>query len=156
MKYVNGDLIELAKDGKYDVIIHGCNCFNTMGAGVAKGIAKEFPEAYQADRETISGDDTKLGTITYATIYTKANKKLVVINAYTQYNFGREDGVTYVKYHAIMKAFKKVKESFGNQGLRFGIPKIGSGLAGGNWVIIEHIIKNSMINEDVEVVVKEN
>jgi O-acetyl-ADP-ribose deacetylase (regulator of RNase III) len=32
---IYGDLIELAKQGKFDVIAHGCNCFCTMGAGIA-------------------------------------------------------------------------------------------------------------------------
>ena len=31
MKEVFGDLIELALVGKFDVIVHGCNCFSTMG-----------------------------------------------------------------------------------------------------------------------------
>lgn len=33
MKYIIGDLLKLADDGQFDVIVHGCNCFNTMGAG---------------------------------------------------------------------------------------------------------------------------
>jgi O-acetyl-ADP-ribose deacetylase (regulator of RNase III) len=39
---VNGDLIELAKRGKFDVIGHGCNCFCTMGAGIAPQMAEAF------------------------------------------------------------------------------------------------------------------
>ena len=35
MNIVKGDLIKSAKEGQFDVIIHGCNCFNTMGAGIA-------------------------------------------------------------------------------------------------------------------------
>jgi O-acetyl-ADP-ribose deacetylase (regulator of RNase III) len=31
MKVIKGDLIQLAKDGKFDLIVHGCNCFCTMG-----------------------------------------------------------------------------------------------------------------------------
>jgi O-acetyl-ADP-ribose deacetylase (regulator of RNase III) len=38
MKFVKGDIIDIAKRGKFDVIIHGCNCFNTMGACIAKTI----------------------------------------------------------------------------------------------------------------------
>ncbi len=45
MKIIKGDLIKLALDGKFDVIIHGCNCYCTMGAGFAKAIQAEFPEA---------------------------------------------------------------------------------------------------------------
>ena len=42
MKIINGDIIKLAPE--FDVVIHGCNCFHKMGAGVAKLIAKNFPE----------------------------------------------------------------------------------------------------------------
>lgn len=31
MKEVTGDLIKLAQDGQFDVIVHGCNCFCTNG-----------------------------------------------------------------------------------------------------------------------------
>lgn len=31
LNIINDDLIDLAKNGNFDVIIHGCNCFCTMG-----------------------------------------------------------------------------------------------------------------------------
>ena len=38
MRTVTGDLITLALEGEFDVIIHGCNCYNTMGAGIARAV----------------------------------------------------------------------------------------------------------------------
>ena len=38
MKDIEGDLLLLALAGHFDVIVHGCNCQCTMGAGVAKAI----------------------------------------------------------------------------------------------------------------------
>ncbi|MGJ4995019.1 hypothetical protein ACQR0Z_11425 [Bradyrhizobium sp. HKCCYLS3077] len=52
MKIIKGDLIKLALDGHIDVIVHGCNCQCTMGAGIAKSIKDIFPEAYAADLST--------------------------------------------------------------------------------------------------------
>lgn len=49
MKTVHGNLIKMALEGKFDVIIHGCNCFNTFGAGIALQIKRIFPDAYEAD-----------------------------------------------------------------------------------------------------------
>jgi O-acetyl-ADP-ribose deacetylase (regulator of RNase III) len=54
MKTINGNLIKHALEGKFDVVIHGCNCSCTMGAGIAKSIKDQFPEAYQADLITIN------------------------------------------------------------------------------------------------------
>ena len=42
INYVDGDLIKLAKVGKFDVIVHGCNCLSTMGAGIAPQMAAAF------------------------------------------------------------------------------------------------------------------
>ena len=66
MKVVTGDLIGMAQNGEFDAIIHGCNCFNKMGSGIAKSIKVAFPQAFAVDRATIAGNRRKLGTITYA------------------------------------------------------------------------------------------
>lgn len=55
MKTARGDLLAFATAGDFDVIIHGCNCQNTMGAGIAKSIKKQFPAAYDADLVTAKG-----------------------------------------------------------------------------------------------------
>lgn len=61
MKVIEGDLIKLAKDGHFDVIVHGCNCFNAMGAGIALQIKRNFKKAYLVDQETTKGLKSKLG-----------------------------------------------------------------------------------------------
>ena len=132
MNKIKGDLIELAKQGIFDAIVHGCNCYCTMGAGIAKHIKNEFPDAYIADKKTIPGDGGKLG------LYTSANiGNLTVINAYTQFGYGA--GLQ-VNYDAIKDVFIAINNDF--SGKRIGIPKIGCGLAGGNWDIVEKIINS--------------
>jgi len=61
MKKISGDLIQLAKNGQFDLIAHGCNCFCTMGAGIAKAVKEVFPAAFEADEATQRGDRAKLG-----------------------------------------------------------------------------------------------
>ena len=143
MNKIKGDLIKLAIEGQFDLIVHGCNCFCTMGAGIAKTIKEKFPEAYQADLETEKGDKSKLGAISWAETVTK-NGKLIIVNGYTQYNWkGR--GLK-ADYNAIREVFKGVKKSF--SGLRIGYPAIGAGLAGGDWEIISEIIGEELKGED--------
>jgi O-acetyl-ADP-ribose deacetylase (regulator of RNase III) len=86
MKQIAGDLLKLAQEGVFDVIAHGCNCFCTMGAGVAKGVATYFPQPLEADRKTLKRDRSKLGTCTVADVQTTSGE-LRVVNAYTQYDF---------------------------------------------------------------------
>lgn len=142
MKIIKGDLIDLALNKKFDVIVHGCNCFCNMGAGIARGIKKEFPEAYYVDCQTKKGDLGKLGT--YSSINIEKNgHKITIVNAYTQYTYG--SGLQ-VKYKELRNVFKLIKQDF--SGKRIGYPKIGAGLAGGDWNIISKIIDEELVNED--------
>jgi len=143
MNKTKGDLIELAIDGKFDLIIHGCNCFCTMGAGIAKTIKQKFPKAYKADLKTEKGDKSKLGKISWAKSQT-GHGELVIVNGYTQFNWrGRGRKADYV---AIREVFKFVKKEF--SGLRIGYPAIGAGLAGGDWKIISEIIEEELKDEN--------
>ena len=87
MNKVKGNLIKLALKGDFDVIVHGCNCFCTMGAGIAVAVKSTFPEAYKADLGTIKGDRKKLGSYSSATVE-KNGHQITVVNAYTQYHYG--------------------------------------------------------------------
>jgi O-acetyl-ADP-ribose deacetylase (regulator of RNase III) len=142
MKRIKGNLIHLAQEGQFDLIIHGCNCFCTMGAGIAKQIRSQFPQAWEADLATQSGDRSKLGSYSKACINTPSGR-LHVINAYTQYHYSG-DGVL-VDYDAVTKVFTALKNQF--HGQRMGYPKIGAGLAGGDWKIISEIIDSALDGE---------
>ena len=147
MKTMKGDLLQLATEGHFDVIIHGCNCFCTMGAGIAATISSKFPEAFQADADTLKGDKDKLGTYTQATITTRGpinSHSVTIINGYTQYNYSGE-GVL-VDYDAVATLFAALKTDFPNT--RFGYPKIGAGLGGGDWNILSTIIDLGLAGED--------
>ena len=143
MKTVDGDLIKLALEGNFDVIIHGCNCFSTMGAGIAKGIKTEFPEAFKADANTEKGSKEKLGTYSSVTV-SRNGHEITIINAYTQHHW-RGRGIK-ADYDAIQKVFASVKQS--HSGKRIGYPLIGAGLAGGDWSVISNIISSQLAGEN--------
>jgi type IV secretory pathway TrbL component len=83
MQTEKGDLIQKARAGEFDVIVHGCNCFCTMGAGIAKTIKQVFPAAYQADLATTAGDQAKLGTYSAAQVEV-ASKPLTIVGRSSQ------------------------------------------------------------------------
>lgn len=143
MKVIQGDLIELALNGAFDVIVHGCNCFNTMGSGIARQVALKLPEATKADNETIKGDRNKLGTI-LPVVIERENITFVIVNAYTQYNYGTDK--MNADYEAIKSCFKEIKKQF--TGARIGYPLLGAGLAMGKWEIISKIIDKELDGED--------
>ncbi len=143
MNTSKGDLIILALEGRFDVIVHGCNCFCTMGGGIARTIQEEFPEAFAADLATAKGDRNKLGNFSYVTVY-RIGCELTIINGYTQFQFFGADVL--VDYDAVRRLFAKVKAEF--SGKRIGYPKIGAGLAGGDWQILAAIIDEELAGED--------
>jgi O-acetyl-ADP-ribose deacetylase (regulator of RNase III) len=143
MKTIKGDLLNYGKNGTFDVIIHGCNCQNTMGAGIAKSIKRAFPDAYKADQATRKGDRKKLGSYSSASVELEGHT-LTVVNAYTQFHYGGS-GVR-ADYNAIRKVFALIKQDF--SGARIGYPLIGAGLARGDWSLISQIIEEELEGED--------
>ena len=143
MNVVEGDLLKLATQGKFDVIIHGCNCYCAMGAGIALSIKKQFPDAYKADLKTDKGSREKLGSYTSARVNAGKNS-FTIVNAYTQHHW-RGKGVL-ADYNAIKSVMALVKKDFG--GSRIGYPLIGAGLAGGDWKIISAIISEELDGEN--------
>jgi O-acetyl-ADP-ribose deacetylase (regulator of RNase III) len=144
MKTVRGDLIALGKRGTFDVIVHGCNCFCAMGNGIAGQVKRQLPEAFEADKATKKGDRAKLGTCSTATI-----GALTVVNAYTQYTWSKK-GQRVADYDAIASCLRFVKQQYAGQ--RIGLPKLGAGLAGGDWAIISGLIERELAGEDVTLV----
>lgn len=132
LKHVKGNLIDLAEEGNFDVIIHGCNCFNTMGGGIAREIRARYPLAAKADESTIKGSIDKLGTYT-----AWETGKFLIINAYTQYEMSTGQDV--FEYDAFALLIRKFTHIFHNQ--RIGLPYIGMGLAGGDKEIIMSYIE---------------
>lgn len=148
MNYVEGDLIALALEGDFDVIVHGCNCFCAMEAGIALAIQKEFPEAYAADLVTAKGDHHKLGTFSHTSVL-RDDHYVTIVNGYTQFHFQGE-GIL-VDYEAVRSIFKQIRLQF--HGKRIAYPKIGAGLAGGNWQRIAEIITEELSGEDHTLVI---
>lgn len=130
LKHVKGNLLDLAEQGHFNIIMHGCNCFNTMGSGIAREIRTRFPQAAVADAMTHQGDRSKLGTITLSSAENHLGENFVIVNAYTQYSTSKsgEDVFEYEAFQKILNAF--VQDAGPN--MKIGLPYIGMGLAGGN------------------------
>ncbi len=132
LKHAKGDLLEMAEQGQFNIIIHGCNCHNTMGSGIARQIRERYPQAYDADCATNYADRNKLGTISVALANNRAGEKFVIVNAYTQYDFNRGGVLNDVFEY---DAFKNILNGFARDAspaMNIGLPYIGMGLAGGD------------------------
>lgn len=141
---VEGDLVAMANQGEVDVLVHGCNCFD-MNSGIAKSVRETFPEAFKAHTALKRGDKSKLGDYTSVTVE-RAGKKVHIVNAYTQYAWGRDENTLYVDYEATRKVLEKIANDFPTG--RIGIPRIGSGLGNGCWVTMSNIINVQFKSRD--------
>jgi O-acetyl-ADP-ribose deacetylase (regulator of RNase III) len=172
MREIDGDLIELANSGRFDVITHGANCFCTMGAGIAPQMARAFGcDKFPMEDPKYRGDINKLGTIDYKSVLVTPVMKpikiagveidapdygghpLIVVNSYTQFRYGSNHADGYkmpVDYDAIRLCMRKINYLF--SGKTIGLPKIGSGLAGGDWNIIRGIIIEELPLMDICIV----
>lgn len=129
LKHAQGNLLDMAENGDFDIVVQGCNCFNTMGGGIAREIRERYPHVAKADKETMRGDYTKLGTWTEGLVYRENDEtNFIIINAYTQYNMST--GADVFEYLAFKLILQKLLFCF--PGKRIGFPYIGMGLAGGD------------------------
>lgn len=136
MKTTIGNLITLAEEGHFDVIIHGCNCFHAMGGGIAAEIARKYPVAEEVDRLTEHGSRDKLGHFSYAEVHKEGKSPFTIVNGYTQHRWsGSKDVFEYEAFETLLNRLVSflynVHEKQGRL-VKVGLPKIGCGLARGD------------------------
>ena len=170
MKYneIEGDLIQLALKGKFDVIGHGTNCFCTQRNGIAPLMVKAFgTNTFEMENNIHKGDINKLGTIDYRQLvikdgkvedwdYTGKQQELFVINCYSQYNYSATTKP--LDYEALTLCMRKINHIF--KGKHIGLPTIGCGLAGGIWDkskldMHDQIIFERRFNKDVKTIIQD-
>ena len=132
IEYRKGDL--LTTDVRH--IIHGCNAQGVMRSGVAKVIREKYPSAYQDYHDKYNSYGLSIGDI----VISVQDDGTIIHNAITQKNYGR-DNVVYVSYWAIAEVFRKIDSMPIKE---IAMPKIGAGLAGGDWNVISAIIENTL------------
>lgn len=148
IEYVTGDLLK----SDCDVIAHGVNCSGGFASGVAGQIAKVFPLAKDRYQRKYHDDGWFLGDVQFNTMPWSG---VIIANCATQRDYGR-DGKVYVDYDAIANVMRKLLTYSVTNDFSIAIPKIGAGLAGGDWEVIEQIINSVFDAREIYVYVKED
>ena len=135
---IQGDVF----NAKEDVLIHGCNCYNTFGAGVAKRVKELYPGAWEADNDTKKGDTEKLGSHTHWNgKHYYYDQTIIVVNSYSQYGYGSMfNQRVQLQYDKLRESLEEIE--FVYRGASFAMPRIGAGLARGDWATIKEIIED--------------
>lgn len=131
----SGDLLSINRG----IIVHGCNAQGVMGSGVAKAVRTTYPGAWEAYRKQFEQKGLELGDVVWFVAQPSPNH-LAIANAITQKYYGRDENRVYVDYDAIRMVFKKIGDIARKYSLEVHYPKIGAGLAHGDWNKISPII----------------
>jgi O-acetyl-ADP-ribose deacetylase (regulator of RNase III) len=149
-KEIKGNLVEFPNG--INIIGHCANCQNVMGSGIALVIKDLFPAAWQADQDTKAGDAKKFGSLSKAVVKVDGKSK-VICNIYGQWI--PDTSKRAVNYDRLAMGVEELmKRASAQKGARVGFPKLmGSDRAGGDWQIIEAIIKTYAEKYEVETVI---
>lgn len=142
VKYIKGDLF----DTDADIIAHGCNCRGGYGSGVAGIMAKKYPKARHYYLDKFEEEGWQLGDVQFVRQW---NDKIIA-NCATQDAYYPRDR-RHADYDAIRLCMMKVKDYAMDKGLTIAAPKIGAGLAGGDWDVIEKIMEEVFSDYDITI-----
>lgn len=139
IQYVIGDATQPQGDGN-KIICHVCNDIGAWGAGFVLAISKRWPlpeDAYRRwSKDSIEGfPPFELGQI----------QPIQVADDIWVCNMVAQDGIRYadeppIRYHALQDCLKRVATLAQNLNASIHMPRIGCGLAGGKWELVERII----------------
>ena len=143
IEIIKGDALELATG----VLVHGCNTEGVMGSGIARGVKTRYPNVYDVYKQAQRENGLKLGSCSIGV----ARDNLYIVNAITQtltLNTTQFERLYPVSYDAIARCFNIVNTAMNQIDPEFDMnlcfPKIGAVRGGGDWNVIQEIIKSEV------------
>lgn len=134
MIYKRGNILDCSED----IIVHQTNCLGIMGGGLALQIRNKYPEVYNKYHlhcSIIKDKSSLLGT----TLFLSTNDGKIIANCFGQ--LGINKNICQTNYNALQSSLQAVKDYSIQANKSIAIPyKIGCGLAGGDWSIVEQIL----------------
>jgi hypothetical protein len=125
-------------------IIHCCNNRGKWGAGFVMSLSRKWPHV----KDTYLRGSMILGDVTLVQV----TENTYVANIIGQNGYGRQR-VRYVNYEAIRTGFQKLRPVILEMRASVHGPRLGSGLAGGEWSIIEQILIEEFVNYGISVTI---
>ena len=151
IQYITGDATAPQVSGN-KIIVHICNDIGAWGKGFVLAISKRWPApeaAYRkwyAEREK---NDFTLGSVQLVQV----EPEFYVANLIGQHDItrkGKTDDPP-IRYDAVEAGLKKLAEIAPPLQASVHMPRIGCGLAGGKWEMIEPIILRTLIANGIAV-----
>lgn len=143
IKIIKGDLL----DTKADLIAHGVNSKGKFASGVAGAIAKKWPIVKKEYLYKYKSVKWYLGEVQIVCANSYDSHYPLVANMCTQENYGN-DGKLYLSYSALQSCLNSVLSYAQANDLTVAMPKVGAGLAGGDWFKIYDILYELSLKYD--------
>jgi O-acetyl-ADP-ribose deacetylase (regulator of RNase III) len=152
IRYLHGDATAPVADGM-KVIAHVCNDVGGWGRGFVGALSRRWrtPEnAYRAWYRDRANNDFRLGALQLVQV----EPELWVANMIGQHGIRRSgSGRPPVRYDSIDAALNTLAGKAIEMRASVHMPRIGAGLAGGEWPEIEPLIVGRLVDRGVDVTV---
>jgi O-acetyl-ADP-ribose deacetylase (regulator of RNase III) len=150
IQYIKGDATSPQTSGN-KIIVHVCNDIGGWGKGFVMAISKRWKTPEKQYREWFkTKNDFELGKVQFVQV----EEDLWVANLIGQHKINKdENGDAPIRYNAIEEGLEAVSDFAKTNNASIHMPRIGCGLAGGKWEMIEPIILKTLSNQDLKVVV---
>jgi O-acetyl-ADP-ribose deacetylase (regulator of RNase III) len=147
IRYVTGDAT--APISKPAIICHIVNDEGAWGAGFVMALSKRWPDAERHYRAW-AASKTDLRFALGITYFVRVEEDISIAHMCAQHAFG-EDGEPPIRYEALERCLDRVALTAEATGKSVHMPRIGCGLAGGDWGHVGALVERTMGNLDVTV-----
>lgn len=134
------------------IICHVCNDVGGWGRGFVTAISKRWPEP-EADYRAWHRAGASAGFALGATRFVSVGAEIWVANMVAQRGLRRDKGLPPIRYDAVRACLSTVADKARELGASAHMPRIGCGLAGGEWREIEPIIEATLLAASIPVFV---
>lgn len=147
--YLKQDATKPVGEGK-KIIAHICNDVGGWGRGFVLAISKRWKEPENSYRKWYrEKTNFELGQVQFVTV----EDSILVANMIAQRDIKTNMKELPIRYDAVEKCLQTVAEKAKELNASVHMPRIGCGLAGGKWEKIEPIIKQTLLEKEIEVYV---
>jgi O-acetyl-ADP-ribose deacetylase (regulator of RNase III) len=154
IKYVVGDATAPDTTSAPALIVHGCNNVGGWGAGFVLALNRRWAAPQAAYKHWYNKGQAHsprflLGEVQFVPV----EDRITVANLISQSNTRWVDNVPPVRYQAIEDGLVKVARRAAATGEHIHMPRLGCGLAGGDWSVVEDIIRRTLTDKGIPVTV---
>ncbi|MDR2080372.1 MAG: macro domain-containing protein [Campylobacteraceae bacterium] len=134
----------------HKIIAHVCNDIGCWGEGFVLCLSKRWIKPQEAYQEWVN---SKEGFVLGEVQFVSVKDDIIVANMIAQRDIKPLNGVPPIRYEALKRCLMKAADFAFENNSSIHMPRIGCGLAGGEWKKVENIIKQTLLKADIDVFV---